>query len=675
MSPSSNESEAERIALLRRELEEHNHRYYTLDQPSISDFEFDQMMRELIDLEARHPELRDANSPSQRVGGEVVKGFETVEHLWPMLSLSNAYSIEELNDFFERIEKAISGFPEVVCELKYDGAAIGLRYRNGHFERALTRGDGQKGDDISSNVRTIGSVPLRLLQGDWPKLFEARGEVYMPRQGFEKMNRERIEQGLEAFANPRNSASGTLKMQDSAEVSKRPLEIFIYQIQSDEAAAPTHWEQLEKAKNWGFRVPPENYRALCRSKQDVLEFIERADGLRATLPFDIDGVVVKVDRLDLRQRLGFTAKSPRWAIAFKFKAEQAITRLEDVVYQIGRTGALTPVGVLQAVQLAGTTVKRASLHNADQIARLDLRIGDWIYVEKGGEIIPKVTGVLVERREARSEPLHYPTQCPECGSLLERQEGEAQHYCPNQKGCFPQILGRIEHFVSRKAMDIEGLGPETLELLVKANRIALPSDLYTLDAQAFSGLERMGDKTISNLLESIERSKERPFERVLFALGIRHVGETVAKKLAQHFGTLERLRLAETEELLEVGEIGSVIAESVRAFFMDREKSGWVDDLVLAGIKTKVEERQAMGTALEGLKIVVSGTFERYGRDEIKELIEQNGGKLLSAVSAKTDALVAGGDMGPAKKKKAVDLGIPIWSEQELEQKLGLGSN
>lgn len=674
MNATSPQAEKARIDELRLLLEEHNHRYYILDSPAISDFEFDGLMRELIDLEARYPEFNDVNSPSQRVGGSVVKGFETVDHLWPMLSLSNAYSTEELMDFFERVERGVQQFPDMVCELKYDGAAIGLRYRDGVFERGLTRGDGQKGDDISTNLRTIGSIPLKLKGEDWPAVFEARGEVYMPREGFEKMNRERLEQGLEAFANPRNSASGTLKMQDSGEVAKRPLEIFIYQIQSEEAAAPTHWEQLEKARSWGFRVPPKTYRALCHTKEEVLAFIDKADALRSELPFDIDGVVIKIDQLDLRQRLGFTAKSPRWAMAYKFKAEQALTRLEEVVYQIGRTGALTPVAMLQPVQLAGTTVKRASLHNADQIAKLDLRIGDWVRVEKGGEIIPKVVGVEMERRNAGSEPIEYPSVCPECGSALERREGEAQHYCPNWKACFPQILGRIEHFVSRRALDIEGLGPETIELLVKAQKIALPSDLYTLDSSSFEGLDRMGDKTISNLLESIERSKERPFERVLFGLGIRHVGETVAKKLAQHFGSLERLREASIEELLEVGEIGTVIAESVRAFYADPEKSSWVSDLARAGIKTQVDEKPRSGNALEGLKIVVSGSFERYGRDEIKELIEQQGGKLLSGVSSKTDAVVAGSDMGPAKRKKATDLGIPIWSEEELEQKLGLGS-
>ncbi|MBI1315332.1 NAD-dependent DNA ligase LigA [bacterium] len=664
----------QRIQWLRQELEEHNHRYYILDQPIISDIEFDALMRELQDLEARYPEWEDPNSPSKRVGGGVVKGFETVYHQWPMLSLSNTYSIEELREFFDRIEKALGHLPEMVCELKYDGVAVGLRYREGQFERAVTRGDGEKGDDISENIRTLGSVPLCLKEHSWPAYFEARGEVYLPRAGFDKINAERLEQGLEPFANPRNTASGSLKMQDSGAVAKRPLDIFIYSLHSDEPLPASHSEALEQARRWGFRVPPAQWICLSDRPDELMEFMARTEALRPQLPFDIDGVVIKVNNLDIRQKLGFTAKSPRWAVAYKFQAEQALTRLNEVVYQVGRTGAITPVAQLEPVLLAGTTVKRASLHNADQIEKLDLRVGDWVYVEKGGEIIPKVTGVELDRRPEHSQPLHYATHCPECGTALERNPGEAQHYCPNRLECPPQILGRLEHFVSRKAMDIEGLGGETLDLLVRTGKIHRPSDLYTLSPASFDGLERMGAKTISNLIDGIERSKSQPFERVLFALGIRHVGETVAKKLCAHFGSLQAIRQATQEELLDTEEIGTVIAESVRSFFADPEQQREVEALVRAGLHTEAVEKVREGNALEGLTLVVSGSFERYGRDEIKELIEKHGGKVASGVSAKTHAVVAGSDMGPAKRKKATDLGVPIWSEAELEAHLGLGA-
>jgi len=674
MNAATPQEEQNRLRALRVELEEHNHRYYILDKPIISDTEFDALMRELQDLEARYPELDDPNSPSKRVGGGVVKGFETVYHPWPMLSLSNTYSTDELREFFDRIEKALGYLPEMVCELKYDGVAVGLRYRNGQFERAVTRGDGEKGDDISVNIRTLGSVPMRLKEHSWPTYFEARGEVYLPRAGFDQINAERIEQGLEPFANPRNTASGSLKMQDSAEVAKRPLDIFIYSLHSDEPLPASHSEAFEQARRWGFRVPPVQWMCLSDQPEQLMEFIVRTEALRAQLPFDIDGVVIKVNNLDIRQKLGFTAKSPRWAVAYKFQAEQALTRLNEVVYQVGRTGAITPVAQLEPVLLAGTTVKRASLHNADQIEKLDLRLGDWVYVEKGGEIIPKVTGVELSRRPEHSQPLRYATDCPECGTALERNPGEAQHYCPNRLECPPQILGRLEHFVSRKAMDLDGLGGETLDLLVRAGKIRRPSDLYALNPESFVGLERMGAKTISNVLDGIQQSKKQPFERVLFALGIRHVGETVAKKLSAHFGSLEAIRQATPEELLEAEEIGTVIAESVRSFFTDPEQQREVEALERAGLCTQAAEKVREGDALEGLTLVVSGSFERYGRDEIKALIEKYGGKLASGVSAKTHAVVAGSDMGPAKRKKATDLGVPIWSEAELEARLGLGT-
>ena len=661
-----------RIEQLRKELEAHNHSYYQLDAPTISDREFDALMRSLSDLEMQYPQFDDPLSPSRRVGGQITKDFPTIQHKSPMLSLGNTYSKEELTDFLDRTEKSIGYFPTFVCELKYDGAAISIHYRNGQFERAVTRGDGQQGDEISANVKTIGSVPLRLRGSGFPDEFEVRGEIFMTKDGFLKMNEERQQAGLEPFANPRNSASGSLKMQDSREVAKRPLDCFLYYILSEQLSHSSHWENLASAAQWGFKVPAEDMKLRAETAYDIMRFIEHWDLKRRDLPFEVDGVVIKVDAYALQEELGATAKSPRWAIAYKFQAEEARTRLQEVRYQVGRTGAITPVAELEPVLLAGTVVKRASLHNADQIVKLGLHIGDQVLVEKGGEIIPKITAVVLEERPLMAPAVQFIDQCPDCGTPLIRKEGEAQHYCPNDQGCPAQLKGRIEHFISRKAMDIEHMGPETVDLLVDKGMIRRSADLYRLRAEELLALDRSGEKSVENLLMSLDRSRGQEFERVLFALGIRYVGETVAKKLARHFKHIDRLAEASLEDLIAVDEIGIRIAESVRQFFEDPVQRELVGELKHAGLQMEVRLAEGSSEKLSGRTFVVSGSFEHYSRSGIKAEIEKHGGRVVSSVSSKTDFLLAGSDMGPAKKKKAEANEVVILSEQGFMEMLAL---
>ncbi len=652
---------------LRTELREHNYKYYVLDQPTISDFEFDQKLKLLHDLERNHPEYYDPNSPTLRVGGEVTKNFETVAHRYRMFSLDNSYSIEELQDWETRVKKMIDGPLEYTCELKYDGASISLSYEQGKLVRAITRGDGVQGDDVTTNVRTIKSVPLQL-KGDYPESFDIRGEIILPLKGFLKMNEERIEMGEDPYRNPRNTASGSLKLQDSAEVAKRPLECLLYSLKADRLPVETQYEGLQKAREWGFKVPREA--CLAKNKEEVMDFLNYWDTHRHELPYEIDGVVIKVNNLQQQEELGYTAKSPRWALAYKFKAERAITILEKITYQVGRTGAITPVANLEPVELAGTIVKRASLHNADQIAKLDIREGDTVYVEKGGEIIPKIVGVAVEKRTADSVPTEYITHCPECQTLLVRKEGEAQHYCPNAKGCPPQIIGRIQHYICRKALDIEGLGGETVALLVNNGLIANYADLYDLQLEEVIPLERMAEKSGENLINGIEASKKVPFERVLFGLGIRYVGETVAKKLAKHYKSIENIAQADLSDLVMVDEIGEKIAESVVSFFTSEENREVIARLKEKGVQLELSaEKLANQTnKLAGNIFVVSGVFEKVSRDELKKLIEDNGGKVSGSISGKTNFVVAGENMGPSKKEKAESLGVPIISEDDFLQ-------
>lgn len=661
-----------RIEQLRKELEAHNHSYYQLDAPTISDREFDELLRSLSDLESQYPQFDDPLSPSRRVGGQITKDFPTIQHKRPMLSLGNTYSKEELTEFLDRTEKSIGYFPAFVCELKYDGAAISIHYRNGQFERAVTRGDGQQGDEISANVKTIGSVPLRLSGQGFPEELEVRGEIFMTKDGFLKMNEERQQAGLEPFANPRNSASGSLKMQDSSEVAKRPLDCFLYYVLSEHLSHSSHWENLASAAQWGFKVPTEDMKLRAETADDIMRFIERWDLKRHDLPFEVDGVVIKVDAYALQEELGATAKSPRWAIAYKFQAEEARTQLNEVRYQVGRTGAITPVAELEPVLLAGTVVKRASLHNADQIAKLGLHIGDQVLVEKGGEIIPKITAVVLEERPLMAPAVHFIDRCPDCKTSLIRKEGEAQHYCPNDQGCPAQLKGRIEHFISRKAMDIEHMGPETVDLLVDKGMIRRSADLYRLRAEELLALDRTGEKSVENLLSSLQRSREQDFERVLFALGIRYVGETVAKKLARHFKHIDRLAAASLEELTAVDEIGTRIAESVRQFFEDPAQQELVEDLKSAGLQMEVRLAEGSSDKLSGKTFVVSGSFEHFSRSGIKAEIEKHGGRVASSVSSKTDFLLAGSDMGPAKKKKAEANRVAIISEQGFMEMLAL---
>ena len=657
----------QQIAQLRDELRKHNHNYYVLDNPTISDYDFDLKLKELQALEAAHPEFHDENSPTLRVGGEVTKNFETVAHTYRMYSLYNSYSKEDLEDWEKRIKKMVDGEVSYTCELKYDGASMSLTYEDGKLVRAVTRGDGFQGDNVTTNVKTINSVPLQL-KGDYPPKFEIRGEIVLPFDGFHKMNEERIEAGEEPYRNPRNTASGSLKLQDSAEVAKRPLECLLYSIKGERLGLTTQYENLEKAREWGFKVP--DAAKVASSINEVLEFINYWDVHRHDLPYETDGVVVKVNNLQQQEELGYTAKAPRWAMAYKFKAEQVSTLLKQITYQVGRTGAITPVANLEPVQLAGTIVKRASLHNADQIEKLDIREGDTVYVEKGGEIIPKIMGVDLAQRPANSEPTVYITHCPECSTELVRTVGEAQHYCPNAAGCPTQIIGRIQHFISRKAMDIEGLGGETVALLVENGLIGNYADLYELTIEQVIPLERMAQKSAENLVNGVEASKKIPFERVLFALGIRYVGETVAKKLAKHFKSIDALMVASEEELILVDEIGDRIAQSLVAFFSSEENKITVERLKAVGVQLQMSDEQMANQTdtLQGKSFVVSGVFQKVSRTELKKLIEDNGGKVSGSISAKTGFVVAGDNMGPSKRTKAEDLGIPIISEDDFLQ-------
>jgi len=654
------------IKALRCELREHNHNYYVLDNPTISDFEFDMKLKELQAMEAKHPEFRDASSPTIRVGGVVTKNFETVVHEHRMYSLDNSYSKEDLEDWEKRIQRNLGDVPVAyTCELKYDGASISITYEDGKLVRAVTRGDGFQGDDVTTNIKTIKSVPLQL-KGDFPLKFHIRGEIVLPFEGFLKMNEERLANGEEPYMNPRNTASGSLKLQDSSAVAQRPLECLLYSIVGTNTGITSQFEMLEKARQWGFKVP--SVAQLCQSTEEVMRFIEVWDVKRHKLPYETDGVVVKVNTLQHQDELGFTSKAPRWAMAYKFKAEQVVTVLNEITYQVGRTGAITPVANLEPVLLAGTTVKRASLHNADQIAKLDIREGDTVFVEKGGEIIPKITGVDLSKRPADSKETEYISECPECHTPLERTEGDAKHYCPNEYGCPPQITGRIQHYISRKAMDIEGLGGETVELLFKEGLINDYADLYDLTKERILPLERMAEKSAENLVKGVTESVSIPFERVLFALGIRFVGETVAKKLAKAYKNIDALAAASQEELVLVDEIGGRIAQSVVYFFANEKNRNAIDRLKEKGVQFSLstEKLENQTDILKGKTLVVSGVFETVDRDELKKLIEDNGGKVGSSISSKTTYLVAGDKMGPSKRTKAENLGVPIITEQEF---------
>jgi len=659
-------SKKDQIIALRQELREHNHKYYVLDSPTISDYDFDMKLKELQELEHLHPEFHDPSSPTLRVGGEVTKNFNTVVHEHRMYSLDNSYSSEELLDWEKRVQR-ILGDVEVSfsCELKYDGASISLTYEDGQLVRAVTRGDGFQGDDVTTNIKTIRSIPL-LLKGDYPQKFDIRGEIVLPLDGFNKMNEERIANGEDPYMNPRNTASGSLKLQDSAQVAQRPLECLLYSIVGKELPVSNQFEMLKKAREWGFKVP--TIAKLCSTTEEVLQFIAHWDLHRHELPYETDGVVIKVNGLQHQEELGYTAKSPRWALAYKFKAEQVSTVLNEISYQVGRTGAITPVANLKPVLLAGTTVKRASLHNADQIAKLDVREGDTVFVEKGGEIIPKIIGVDFSKRDKISKATVYIKNCPECGTILERQQGEAQHFCPNDTGCPPQITGRIQHFISRKAMDIEGLGGETVELLFKEGLISNYADLYTLTNDQLLPLERMAEKSADNLVKGVAASVEIPFERVLFGLGIRYVGETVAKKLAKAYKNIDTLSQANQEDLVAVDEIGERIAESVVAFFNKQDNIEILNRLKNYGLRFSLSEEQLLNQSdlLKGKSFVVSGVFAKVSRTELKKLIEDNGGKVSSSISSKTSYVVAGDNMGPSKKTKAESLGIPMISEDDF---------
>lgn len=653
------------IQELRKELTDYNYKYYVLDDSEISDFEFDMKLKRLQELEAKHPEFFDANSPTQRVGGTVTKNFNTIVHDYRMYSLENSYSKDDLLAWEQRIKKMVDGDVAYTCELKYDGASISITYENGILIQAVTRGDGVQGDEVTTNIKTIKSVPLQLT-GDFPERFDIRGEIVLPFAGFNKMNEERIEIGEEPYRNPRNTASGSLKLQDSSEVAKRPLECLLYNITGRNLSIQSQIESLEKARSWGFKVP--KAAKLVHSIDEVFEFINYWDTERFNLPYETDGVVVKVNSLQQQDELGYTAKAPRWAMAYKFKAEQVATLLKEITYQVGRTGAITPVANLEPVELAGTTVKRASLHNADQIAKLDIREGDKVFVEKGGEIIPKIIGVDFGQRPVDSKPTDYITHCPECSTELVRQAGEAQHYCPNYNGCKPQIIGRIQHFISRKAMDIEGLGGETVALLVHEGLIQNYSDLYQLTKADVIPLERMADKSADNLVKGIEQSKHVPFERVLYALGIRYVGETVAKKLVRHFKFIDAIARASEDELVNVDEIGVKIAQSVVAFFQSEANCKIIERLKSFGVTLEISEEVLANQSdtLLGKTFVVSGVFTSVSRDELKKLIEDNGGKVGSSISSKTSFLVAGDKMGPSKRAKAEKLEIAIITEQEF---------
>jgi DNA ligase (NAD+) len=663
-----------RITALSAELKQHNYNYFVLAMPTIADFDFDKKLEELNALEKQFPEYAEPDSPTQRVGGDITKEFITVRHRWPMLSLGNTYNEQELLDFDQRVRKALGDNFEYVCELKFDGLSMSLTYTDGKLVRAVTRGDGIQGDDVTTNVRTINTIPKRLHDGDYPDNFEIRGEVFMHLKAFERLNAERMENGELPYANPRNFASGTIKMQDSSEVAKRPLDCFLYFLYTEKLLFKTHWESLQAVKSWGFHI--NEHSRLCNNIDEVFDFIKLWDKKRHELSYDIDGIVIKVNSYAQQHELGFTAKSPRWAIAYKFKAEQAETELLSVSYQVGRTGAVTPVANLKPVQLAGTTVKRATLHNADEIViRLKLHEGDWVYVEKGGEIIPKITGVNLEKRLAGAKSIAYRTHCPACDTLLERKEGEAAFYCPNDEGCPPQIVGKMQHFIDRKAMNIDGLGDETIETLYQKGFISHISDIYNLHLRSdeLKQLGRFGEKSINNMLDGIEKSKQMPFEKVLFGLGIRYVGATVARKLAVHFKTIDNLAAATFDELITAEEIGERIALSIIEYFGNESHKAEIEKLKAQGLQFVTEEKEVKldSETLSGKAFIISGVFEKYSRDELKDIIEQNGGKILSSISAKLNYLVAGDNMGPAKLEKAQKLNIPIISDEELLGMIG----
>ena len=668
-----------KIQVLSKLLEQHNYNYYVLDNPTISDYDFDQLLEELMALEKQFPEFLSPNSPSQRVGGQITKEFKSVKHQYAMLSLSNSYNQEDLLDFDRRVREglgitAIGGlFDEgidYVCELKFDGLSISLIYENGKLTQAITRGDGVQGDDVTTNAKTIKSIPLQL-KGNYPEKFEIRGEVFMPRPVFDAINKEREEIGDALMANPRNAASGSMKMQDSAQTAKRKLDCFLYYVLGENLPHQSHFDNMHAAKSWGFKISEDA--KLCSGINEVINFINYWDKKRFDLPYDIDGIVIKVNGYNQQQNLGFTAKSPRWAIAYKFKAEQVSTELLSIAYQVGRTGAITPVANLQPVQLGGTTVKRASLHNADIIEKLDVRLGDMVFVEKGGEIIPKIIGVDLSKRKADSQPTHYIKQCPECNTELQRNEGEANHFCPNENECPPQVIGKMEHFVSRKAMNIDSLGGETIVQLFKAGLVKNIADLYDLKKEQLLPLERMAEKSANNLIEGLEASKQVPFERVLYAIGIRHVGETTAKKIAKKVKTLDILIHSSKEELLAIDEVGEIIAISLHDFFSNEKNKAIIEKLKAAGLQFELSEEQQQGGSdkLKDLTFVISGVFAKHSRDQYKEMIELHGGKNSGSISKKTSFVLAGDNMGPEKLKKAESLGVKMINEDEFLEMLG----
>ncbi|MCX2451250.1 NAD-dependent DNA ligase LigA [Pedobacter sp. PLR] len=658
----------DKMEALVKELNQHSYNYYVLAMPTIADYEFDKKLAELEQLEKAHPEFADPNSPTLKVGGDITKSFKTVTHRWPMLSLGNTYNEQDLRDFDERVRKAIGDQFEYVCELKFDGLSISLTYENNKLVRAVTRGDGTKGDDVTTNIKTISNIPHQLKDETVPPLFEIRGEIFMHRAAFDRLNREREELGEVQYANPRNFAAGTVKMQDSKEVARRPLDCFLYSLNTDKNYFKTHWESLQSLKEWGFNVC--EHTELSSTIDDVLAFIHKWEEQRFNLSYDIDGIVIKVNSYAQQQELGFTAKSPRWAISYKYKAQEVETILEKVSYQVGRTGAVTPVANLKPVQLAGTTVKRATLHNANEIERLDLHEGDTVFVEKGGEIIPKIINVNLEKRKPGALKIHYLTECPECNTTLVRKEGEVAFYCPNDEACPPQIVGKIQHFIGRKAMNIDGLGDETIETFYQRGLIAHISDLYTLHQRSedLKTLERFGERSIENMLKGIENSKQMPFEKVLFGLGIRYVGETVARKLAIGTKNIEKLMTATVEELTAIDEIGQRIAESILEYFAKPEHIHQIELLKSYGLQFEVVEKEItlQSDKLTGKTFVISGVFDNYSREELKEIIESNGGKILSGISAKLNYLVAGDNMGPSKLEKANKLNVPLISQDDL---------
>ena len=661
----------DRINSLRSEIEDHNYSYYILDKPLISDMQFDKLMSELIRLEEEYPEYLDPSSPSQKVGGDVIDGFTSIKHTYPMLSLSNTYNNQDLLDFDERIKKIIDIPFEYVCELKFDGVSVSLTYKNRRLAQALTRGDGTKGDDITQNIKTIRSIPLHLPEKDIPNLFEIRGEVLLPIKEFNALNDDRRREGLELYANPRNTASGTLKLHDSREVYKRKLDCFFYHMLGEELPTNNHFDNLICAKKWGLKVSSST--SLKEDIHGVIDYVNYWEKSRKDLPFDIDGIVIKVNDINLQKELGFTSKFPRWAISYKFKAEQVSTRLNKITYQVGRTGAITPVANLDPVLLAGTTVKRASLHNEDQIMKLDIREGDVVYVEKGGDIIPKVIGVSLKDRSSESRKTEFIRYCPECHSTLTRESGDAKHYCINSLSCAPQIIGRFEHFIGRKSMNIDSLGVETIELLFNERLISKLSDLYDLNIEDLLPFKKDGRKWAENIIQGIEKSKEIPFERVLFGLGIRFVGETVAKKLSQHYKNIENLMSSDFEELIQVDEIGDKIAKSVVNYFSIDSNLILIQELKRHGLSFQSSyEESKLSNKLNGILIVVSGTFEKYSRNDLKKLIEMHGGKNMSSISKNTNFVISGANMGPSKKEKALLLGIPLFSEQEFLEKFEL---